>query len=60
MNQTVLHAMYQAWQQDNDTFVQDWSVFVEMAGRELRRSPDEIIRQLQTYSWFRWTPHAEM
>jgi len=52
-----LHNMYQQWQQDNDQYIEDWSFFVELAAKEYHTSQDEIIRELQKYSWFRW-PHS--
>ena len=46
--------MYQQWQQGNLNYKHDWVRFVELAAREFKHPEDEIIRELQTQSWFRW------
>lgn len=50
-----LHTMYQQWQQGNDNYALDWFRFVELVAKEYKISEDEIIRELQKHSWFRWS-----
>jgi hypothetical protein len=47
--------MYQQWQQGNDNYALDWFRFVELVAKEYKISEDEIIRELQKHSWFRWS-----
>ena len=54
MNNRLLETMYQQWQQGNPNYKHDWVRFVELAAREFKHPEDEIIRELQTQSWFRW------
>jgi hypothetical protein len=49
-----LHHMYQAWQQGNENYVRDWARFVEWAARQNNTTADNIMRELQKYSWFKW------
>jgi hypothetical protein len=50
--------MYQAWQQGNENYVRDWAKFVEWASQQNNTTADNIMRELQKYSWFKWT-HEE-
>jgi hypothetical protein len=47
--------MYQAWQQGNEYYAEQWVDFVELVASQSIRKQDEIIRELQKYSWFQWT-----
>jgi len=49
-----LQHMYQAWMQGNENYVQDWAKFVEWAARQNNTTSDNIMRELQKYSWFKW------
>ena len=53
MMQSNLQHMYQAWQQGNDRYVQDWANFVEWAAKLNNTSNDNIMRELQTCRWFK-------
>lgn len=53
INSTELQKLYQAWQQGNDHYVEDWSYFVEWAARSLGTSGDAVLRELQKHYWFR-------
>jgi hypothetical protein len=57
MNEYVVRDMYQQWQQGCDDYANSWVVFVELAAKEFRENEDEVIRQLQKYSWFSWPGH---
>jgi hypothetical protein len=46
--------MYQQWQQDNEYYIKDWLMFVEMVAKEHSITEDVVIRELQKYSWFCW------
>jgi hypothetical protein len=52
-NEQELLKMYQAWQQDNDHYVRDWSFFVEYAAKWCNTTGDVIMRELQKYYWFK-------
>ena len=54
MSPQHLQIMYQQWQQDNENYVLDWIIFVEIAAREYQTTQDEVIRQLQKCYWFHW------
>jgi len=54
MNERLLQTMYQQWQQGKDDLASEWVYFVELVSRELGANEDEVIRQLQKYSWFVW------
>jgi len=49
-----LYNMYQQWQQDNEYYIKDWLMFVEMVAKEHSITEDVVIRELQKYSWFCW------
>jgi len=46
--------MYQAWQQGNEYYAEQWVDFVEFVATQTHRQQDTIIRELQKYSWFQW------
>jgi len=55
MDERLLLYMYQAWQQGNEYYAEQWVDFVELVASQSIRKQDEIIRELQKYSWFQWT-----
>jgi len=59
MNEHILKHMYQAWQQDNDNYRRDWSIFVLKAASTFGTTGDEIMRILQTCNWFHWIPEEK-
>jgi hypothetical protein len=50
-----LYHIYQAWIQGNDQYIRDWAKFVELAAQQNNTTGDVIMRELQKYSWFKWT-----
>jgi len=48
--------MYQAWQQGNEDYIEQWVDFVEFVQTQTHLQQDAIIRELQKYSWFYWRP----
>jgi len=54
MDERLLLHMYQAWQQGNEYYVEQWVDFVEFVATQTHRQQDTIIRELQKYSWFQW------
>lgn len=53
MNLYNLKTMYDAWRCDNPEYCVYWLDFVEMAAKEYHTTADEIMRYLQTCSWFK-------
>ena len=45
--------MYDQWSCGNDTYIEDWINFVEMVSQELNIPGDEVMRYLQTCTWFK-------
>ena len=54
MSPQHLQIMYQQWQQNNENYVLDWIVFVEIAAKEYHTTQDKVISQLQKCYWFHW------
>lgn len=54
MDERLLLHMYQAWQQGNEYYAEQWVDFVEFVATQTHRQQDTIIRELQKYSWFQW------
>jgi hypothetical protein len=54
LDQRSLQHMYQAWIQGNQNYIRDWYYFVEFAAKQCGTSGDNIMRELQKYSWFEW------
>jgi len=44
--------MYQAWMQGNPDYLRDWCSFVEFAAKQYGTTGDNIMRELQKYTWF--------
>jgi len=47
-----LQHMYQAWQQGNPDYIQDWYRFVQLATKWLGVNEDEIMQTLSKCRWF--------
>jgi len=54
MNENFLRIMYQQWCQDNETYITDWHIFVDMVAEYLNTEPLAIISELKKYNWFYW------
>jgi len=54
MNEQILRHMYQSWQQGNEHYRRDWSIFVLKAAESFGTTGDEIMRILQRCNWFDW------
>lgn len=52
MNESELQRMYQAWQQGNDHFLQDWYYFAQYAARLNDTNTEIMLETLQKYHWF--------
>jgi hypothetical protein len=50
--QRLLH-MYQAWQQGHDDYARNWQRFVNLAAGWLGETPDNMLRTLEKYKWFK-------
>jgi hypothetical protein len=48
----TLQHMYQAWMQGNPDYIRDWCSFVEFAAKQYGTTGDNIMRELQKYTWF--------
>ena len=55
MNENHLRHMYQAWQQQNDDYIQDWMAFVQYAATINGSVADIMLKELVKYSWFKTT-----
>ena len=51
-----LQHMYQAWQQGNPDYAQNWYRFVQLATKWLGASEDEVVQTLGKCSWFHRGP----
>ena len=47
--------MYQAWQQQNSEYIQDWLQFIEYASRIYGITQELLMKELSNYSWFKTT-----
>ena len=56
MYERELQHMYQAWQQGNSDYINNWAKFVELAAKQTGRRADEIMSVLQKTYWFMWSP----
>ena len=50
--QRLLH-MYQAWQQGQPDYARRGQQFVILAAGWLGETPDNILRELEKYKWFK-------
>jgi|DEB19_MinimDraft_2_1074335.scaffolds.fasta_scaffold23399_2 hypothetical protein len=57
-----LQHMYQAWQQDNPTYIEDWYKFVQLAAKWLDASTNDVIIILNQCAWFKqgWPPLSRL
>jgi hypothetical protein len=59
MNERLLQQMYQQWQQGNEQYAKDWSIFVLKVAENYQTTGDEVMRMLQKYHWFEWHTEQE-
>ena len=54
--------MYQAWVQDNPSYVQDWHVFVDKAAIHLSMNAHDVRHILNNCDWFKqgWPPLSQL
>ena len=57
MTENNLYEMYCQWRRGFEDYADNWVKFVELVAKDCKISEDEVIRQLQKYSWFMWPGH---
>lgn len=54
MNQRFLEHIYQQWAHGMSDASARWIEFVELAAQQTNSTRDDVMRELQKYSWFKW------
>ena len=54
MDQRYLEHIYQQWSHGMSNASDRWIEFIELAARQTGSAQDEVMRELQKYSWFKW------
>lgn len=62
MYRSHLRHMYQAWIQDNPSYVQDWHVFVDKSAIHLSMNAHDVRHILNNCDWFKqgWPPLSQL
>ena len=54
MDQRLLEHIYQQWAHGMSNASIRWMDFVGLAARQMGVAQDDMLRELQKYSWFKW------
>ena len=54
MDQRFLEHIYQQWAHGMGNASARWMDFVALASRQMGVAQDDMLRELQKYSWFKW------